>query len=64
MTTATDTKKGGFLKNVRAEMKKVSWPTKKELKGYTIVVLVMCVITTLGIYFLDMIFRGALHFFI
>lgn len=55
MATATDKKSGGFLKNVRAEMKKVSWPTRKELKDYTVVVLVMCTLTTLGIYVFDMI---------
>ena len=64
MATATNNKVGNFFKNVRAEMKKVSWPTRKELKDYTIVVLVMCVIVTLGIYVFDMIFRGALQFFI
>lgn len=64
MTTATNKKSGSFLKNVRAEMKKVSWPTRKELKDYTIVVLVMCTITTLGIYLFDLIFRGVLQLFI
>lgn len=29
----------GFFKNVRREMKKVSWPTRKELMRYTAVVL-------------------------
>lgn len=28
-----------FLKNVISEMKKVSWPTKKELVKYTITVI-------------------------
>lgn len=28
-----------FLKEVKQEMKKVKWPTFKELRGYTIVVL-------------------------
>lgn len=64
MATTTNKKSGGFLKSVRAELKKVSWPTKKELKDYTIVVLVMCTLVTLGIYVFDMIFRGALQLFI
>jgi preprotein translocase subunit SecE len=29
----------GFLKNVGSEMRKVSWPKRKELTRYTIVVL-------------------------
>lgn len=33
-------KKSGFLKQVVAEMRKVSWPKRKELTRYTIVVLV------------------------
>lgn len=64
MATATSKKNGSFLKNVRSEMKKVSWPTRKELKDYTVVVLVMCTLTTLGIYVFDMIFRSALQLFI
>lgn len=30
---------GDFLKNVVSEMRKVSWPKRKELTRYTIVVL-------------------------
>ncbi len=29
----------GFFKNVRLEMKKVTWPTRRELTRYTLVVL-------------------------
>ena len=32
-------KLSGFLKNVVSEMRKVSWPKRKELTRYTIVVL-------------------------
>jgi preprotein translocase subunit SecE len=64
MAAETSKKNTGFLKGVRAELKKVTWPTRKELKDYTIVVLVMCTLTTLGIYAFDVIFRGALQLFI
>jgi preprotein translocase subunit SecE len=57
-------KNGRFFKNVRAELKKVSWPTRSELKDYTIVVLTVCFITTVGIYLFDTIFRGVLRLFI
>ncbi|TQR18954.1 preprotein translocase subunit SecE [Psychrobacillus vulpis] len=30
---------GGFFKNVMSEMRKVSWPRKKELTRYTVIVL-------------------------
>ena len=31
-----------YFRGVRTEMKKVVWPTKKELGSYTAVVLVVC----------------------
>lgn len=34
---------GGFFKNVMSEMRKVSWPKKKELTRYTVVALVTIV---------------------
>ena len=64
MATTTNKKSGSFLKSVRAELKKVSWPTKKELKDYTIVVLIMCTLVTIGIHVCDLVFRGALQLFI
>lgn len=39
----------GFLKAVIAEMRKVSWPKKKELKKYTIVVIATVVF--MAVYF-------------
>lgn len=37
----------GFLKDVVSEMRKVSWPKRKELTRYTIVVLVTVVFMAL-----------------
>lgn len=60
MASQTNTPKkigvGKFLKSVRAELKKVSWPNKKELKSYTWVVLVTCGLAALGIWIADSIF--------
>lgn len=39
----------GFFRNVVSEMKKVSWPKKKELTRYTITVLVT--VTLVSLYF-------------
>ncbi|MBN2899476.1 MAG: preprotein translocase subunit SecE [Clostridia bacterium] len=64
MAVTTNKKAGGFFKSVKAELKKVSWPTKRELKDYTIVVLVMCTLMMAGIYVFDLIFRGALQLFL
>ena len=40
-----------FVKDVRAEATKVSWPTRNELRDSTIVVIVTCIIvmTFIGI---------------
>ncbi|MGI6737313.1 MAG: preprotein translocase subunit SecE [Anaerovoracaceae bacterium] len=32
----------GYLRGVRTEMKKVVWPTRKELGSYTVVVIAAC----------------------
>ncbi|MEA3328281.1 MAG: preprotein translocase subunit SecE [Candidatus Omnitrophota bacterium] len=47
----------GFLKEARTELKKVSWPTKDELIGSTVIVIVvtLLLVTFIGIcdYFLS-----------
>jgi preprotein translocase subunit SecE len=45
-----------FLTEVRAEMKKVTWPTRDEVVSYTIVVLVTTVLTGGLIYLADILF--------
>ncbi len=42
-----------FLKEVQAELKKVTWPTKEELTGSTIVVIVVSVIVAIFIGIVD-----------
>ena len=42
-----------YLKDVRAEFDKVSWPNSEELKGQTIVVLVVSLILSIFIYAVD-----------
>ncbi|RLQ91777.1 preprotein translocase subunit SecE [Falsibacillus albus] len=36
-----------FFRNVSSEMRKVSWPKRKELTGYTITVLTTVILLTL-----------------
>ena len=38
---------------IRLELKRVTWPTKRELLNYTITVLVVCTIMGVLIYLLD-----------
>lgn len=49
-----------FITEVRQEMSKVSWPTRNELKGSTIVVLVVSVIFAVFIYLVDKVLSGVL----
>ena len=42
-----------FLKQVRAELRKVAWPSRQELIGYTIVVLVAVVFLTSLVFGMD-----------
>ncbi|QXM07297.1 preprotein translocase subunit SecE [Crassaminicella indica] len=44
---------GKYFKNVKAELKKVIWPNKKDLISYTTVVVVTCAITAAGIWLVD-----------
>ncbi len=45
-----------FLTEVRAEMKKVTWPTRDEVVSYTIVVTVTTVLMGGLVYFADILF--------
>jgi preprotein translocase subunit SecE len=42
-----------YFKGVRLEMKKVVWPTRKELSSYTAVVLVLCAFFALAFWIID-----------
>lgn len=47
-----------YFKGVRSELRKVSWPTRKELTNYTIVVLVTVSVMTIVIWGLDIVFQS------
>ncbi|NLP41912.1 MAG: preprotein translocase subunit SecE [Veillonellaceae bacterium] len=49
-----------FLREVRAELKKVSWPNKKELLSYTGIVFVSVVVVGALIWIIDTAFTEAL----
>ena len=57
---------GKFFCGVKAELKKVVWPTKKELINYTIVVFLVTIFIALIISVLDglfaQLFNTLLHF--
>lgn len=54
------TKIKNYFKGVKAELKKVNWPNRKELTNYTIVVVVTCVIMTIVIWGLDLLFESVI----
>jgi preprotein translocase subunit SecE len=45
-----------FLREVRQELAKVAWPTRRELISYSIVVLVTITVLTLFVFGLDSVF--------
>ena len=49
-----------FLREVRSELRKVAWPSRKELISYSLVVLVSVTLITLYITGLDQLFGTAI----
>lgn len=45
-----------FVQEVGSEMKKVSWPSKEQLQESTIVTIAVCIIITVFVYVVDLIF--------
>ena len=46
-----------FLKEVVAELKKVTWPTRKDLVSYTIAVIVFVILISVVVGVLDFVFQ-------
>jgi preprotein translocase subunit SecE len=53
-----------FFREVRAELKKVSWPNRKELASYTGIVFISVVIVATMIWLIDTVFTEALRAFL
>ena len=49
-----------YIKETRQELKRVSWPTKKELLKNTGVVLTVVTLATILVWVLDTVLQGAL----
>lgn len=50
------TSPGQYVREVRAELRKVAWPTRSEVVNYTIVVIVTVLLLTGFIFVLDFVF--------
>jgi len=53
-----------FLKEVKLEMKKVNWPTKKETFKYTLIIIGLSVAVAVFLGTLDFVFSTILNKFI
>jgi len=53
-----------YFRGVRAEMRKVVWPSKEELINYTGVVILISAIISIVVYLLDLGIHGILQLFI
>lgn len=51
-----------YLKNVRSEMAKVSWPTRNEVTGATWLVVMLSVVMALFVYVCDKVLLFILRF--
>lgn len=53
-----------YMKDVRAELKHVSWPTRKQAAHFTILVIVLSLATAYFLGLLDFVFTKGLGIFI
>ena len=53
-----------FINEVKGELKKVSWPTREELIGSTVVVLVTVAILSIFVGICDLVFSRAINMMI
>lgn len=53
-----------FLKEVKTELSKVSWPTKKQMVSYTMIVIGLSLFLALFLGLLDFIFEFILNKFL
>ena len=51
-----------YFRQVRAELRKVAWPSRGEVVNYSIIVLVALLVLTALIFFLDYVFGKAIIF--
>ena len=69
MAEAAKAKKSGnrivkFFKEVKSELKKVTWPSKKQVTRNTLVVIAAVIIIGIVIWVLDLLFSFGLNSFI
>lgn len=53
-----------FIREVRAELRKVSWPNRKELVSYTGIVFISVLVVSALIWMIDSVFTEILRMFL
>ncbi len=51
-----------YLKGVRAEWGKITWPERRQVFAETLFVVIIVFVFTVAVYFMDVIFKWALGF--
>ncbi len=59
---ATKTNPIQFIQQVRAEVAKVVWPTRREVVLTTVMVFIMATLTAIFFFFVDFVIRTGLQF--
>ena len=54
MSESSNDQKNGWFKGVKAEIKKIIWPSKKDLAKQTVVVLVSAIVIGIIVAIIDM----------
>jgi preprotein translocase subunit SecE len=63
-TNQTTKRSSNFFKGVKAELKKVNWPNRKDMVAYTTVVVVMCTVMAAFLWAVDSLFTTGLNLFL
>jgi preprotein translocase subunit SecE len=63
-TEGTKGKLSTYFRGVRAEMKKVIWPNRKELINHTGIVIAISILVSIVVYLLDLGIHGVLQLFL
>ena len=50
-----------FVRQVKQEVAKITWPTKSETMQGTVVVIVLCLILAALLFVIDSVFAGLIH---
>jgi len=53
-----------YLKGVRSEVDRISWPTRSEVISFTVLILLLVVLLTIYIWGVDTVIQAVIRFFV